>query len=359
MGSLLKRQGASEMKSKAITFLIAACLLMAGCKNEENVKPKAQTETTQKTVEHTEKEHFSHTFPLTGMGTNEDSGGRAVAVMINNHPKARPQTGLSKADIVYEMLAEAEVTRFLAVYQSEKPKKVGPVRSARDYYVQLAKGLNALYIAHGYSPDAKALLKQGYVDNLNGMDYDGSLFKRASFRRAPHNSYITFENIEKGAAKISYDMNTRPQAFPFLSENQLKDLPGNPAASVNISYGSKIFNVRFEYDEALGKYKRFSDGAQTVEYEDKTPVLLDNIFIIEAPHKVIDHKGRREINLKAGGKGYLLQKGKMNEVEWQNKNGRIIPVKNGVVSGFVPGKTWVNIMPDQPGLSGSVAFEKN
>ncbi len=91
---------------------------------------------------------------------------RAVAVMINNHPKARPQSGLNKADIVYEILAEGDITRFLAVFQSEKPANIGPIRSARDYYIELAKGFNALYIAHGYSPEAKKMLEQGYVDNL-------------------------------------------------------------------------------------------------------------------------------------------------------------------------------------------------
>ena len=84
---------------------------------------------------------------------------RAVAVMVNNHPKARPQSGLNKADIVYEILAEGDITRFLAVFQSEKPENIGPVRSARAYYIELAKGLNALYIAHGYSAEAKEMLR--------------------------------------------------------------------------------------------------------------------------------------------------------------------------------------------------------
>ena len=135
-----------------------------------------------------------------------EAEGRAVAVMINNHPLARPQSGLNKADIVYEMLAEGDVTRFLAVFQSEQPENVGPVRSARAYYIELAKGFNSLYIAHGYSPEAKEMLDNGYIDNLNGMVYDGTLFQRASFRKAPHNSYITYDNILKGAKQKGYEM---------------------------------------------------------------------------------------------------------------------------------------------------------
>ncbi|RFU61860.1 DUF3048 domain-containing protein [Peribacillus glennii] len=346
------------MKFKAITYILAASLLIAGCSGKEETKPKPKSgepaETAKKEKTEAEKE-FSDTYPLTGIGTNETKG-RSVAVMVNNHPNARPQSGLSKADVVYEMLTESEVTRFLAVFQSEKPEKVGPVRSARDYYIELAKGLGALYIAHGYSPEAKTLLSQGYVDNLNGIAYDGTLFKRETFRRAPHNSYISFENIEKGAAQKSYDLDSPPEPMMFLTKDGIEGLQGNPASTARIKYGSEMFNVQYEYDEALGKYKRFSNGEQTVEYGGETPILLDNLFIIEAPHHMIDN-GRRDIDITTGGIGYLLQKGKINEVEWQNKNGRIIPMKSGVEIGLVPGKTWVNIVPGQPGISQSVTIE--
>jgi Protein of unknown function (DUF3048) C-terminal domain len=73
--------------------------------------------------------------------------------------------------------------------------------------------------------------------------------------------------------------------------------------------------------------------------------LLDNLFIIEATHKIIDSVGRRDIDLQSGGKGYLLQMGKVNEVEWANLNGRIAPVRNGVEVPLAQGKTWVNVVP--------------
>ncbi|CAM5214030.1 hypothetical protein UACE39S_04412 [Ureibacillus acetophenoni] len=69
---------------------------------------------------------------------------RPIIATINNHPAARPQSGLGSADVVYEMLAEGDVTRFLALYQSELPEKIGPVRSARDYFIEIALGLDAL-----------------------------------------------------------------------------------------------------------------------------------------------------------------------------------------------------------------------
>ena len=74
------------------------------------------------------------------------------------------------------------------------------------------------------------------------------------------------------------------------------------------------------------------------------------MFIIETNHQLIDADGHKEIDLESGGKGYLLQKGKVNEVEWKNKSGQIVPIKNGEVVPLVQGKTWVNVVPTKPGL---------
>jgi hypothetical protein len=350
------------LKLKPAFALLISALLLAACGDKETAtKPEKKPIEKTETADHESQDNpivaYKEHFPLTGIGTNDGAGGRAIAVMINNHPKARPQSGLSKADIVYEMLAESEITRFLAIFQSEMPRNIGPVRSARDYYIELAKGLDSLYIAHGYSPEAKEMLSQGYIDNLNGIVYDGTLFKRASYRKAPHNSYISSENIKKGAAKKEYDLSKAPAPFVFLNEDEVKALQGNAAQSVKVAYGTEAFNVTYDYDSEKQKYKRSSNGEQTVEYEKETPILLDNILIIEAPHRIIDNKGRRDINLEAGGKAYLLQKGKINEIEWKNKDGRIVPMRDNLEVGLIPGKTWVNIIPDNPGLQKAVIVE--
>lgn len=344
---------------KAMVAAWILLLILSGCSHKEtNNTPVNKAEdlhsTTPKT---TQGNDVPYTWPLTGIGSKTSTDGRAIAVMINNHPKARPQSGLNKADIVYELLAEGDITRFLAVFQSEKPTNIGPVRSARPYYLELAQGLNALFIAHGYSPEAKRMLDNGYIDNLNGMVYDGTLFKRASFRQAPHNSYITYENVLKGAKLNNYSMDMTPPAFTFLTEKESNNLTGAAALSVKVSYSSDpMYQATYQYDAKLGRYKRFSGGAQTIDYETKEPILLDNIFIIEAVHKIEDSAGHRAIDLKSGGKGYLLQKGKVNLVDWKNVNNRIIPFKDGKEVPFVQGKTWVNVIPTNPGLQKSVSF---
>ncbi|KAF0823328.1 DUF3048 domain-containing protein [Cytobacillus firmus] len=348
------------MLKRWIAVSAAAILLVSGCSKEKAEEPaKQETEKAEEATKGVSSEkELPFQYPLTGIGSETEVDGRAVSVMINNHPKARPQSGLNQADIVYEMLAEGDVTRFLAIFQSERPEMIGPVRSSRDYYIELAKGFDSLYIAHGYSPEAKELLDQGYVDNLNGMQYDGTLFKRESFRQAPHNSYITFDNVLKGAKEKNYQMDNEPKSLEFLSKEEVKAIQGEKADSAMISYlDNELFNVIYEYDEGLGKYKRYSNGELTADYKSGEPALLDNIFIAEAEHRVVDSAGRRNINLTSGGKGYLIQKGKVTEVQWENIDGRILPVLNGQQAGLVPGKTWINIVPSNPGLEQTVSFD--
>jgi hypothetical protein len=309
-----------------------------GAKASESSKEKEKEET------------FSSVFPLTGIATNDETDHRAVAVMVNNHWKARPQSGLHRADIVYEVLAEGELTRFLAIYQSMMPDVVGPVRSARDYYIELSQGYNAIYVAHGYSPEAKKILDSGVVEDLNGMEYDGSLFKRADFRKPPHNSYITYENMRKGIENEGFEKTDDIDMLPFLTRSDSVDLKGTAAKEILITYpGGET--VGFTYDGKKKKYLRSSNNEPTIDRETETRIAVTNVFIVEAAHRVIDDVGRREINLTSGGKALLIQNGVAQEISWKNENGRIVPDGGA----FLPGKIWINIVPS--GIVDSVKMQ--
>jgi hypothetical protein len=339
-------QGVARMIKKWIAATAAVMMLTAGCSSKETEKESAKPHK-EKEVEDVVKEveELPYEFPLTGLGTEKESSDRAIAVVVNNHPKARPQSGLNKADIVHEVLAEGGVTRFVAIFQSENPEKVGPVRSAREYFIDLAAGYDSFFIAHGYSPEAKERLERGELDNINGMQYDGTLFKRADFRQAPHNSYITYKNMVKGAEKKGYDLDQAPDSAEFLSAAEADKLEGTAAEDFMVSYGSPSFDAIYEYDPEKGKYHRFTSSEETIDLDSNEPIMLDNVLVVQMDHRVLDDAGRREIDMKSGGKGYLFQKGKVNEIEWKNEAGRIVPYKDGVKAGFVPGKTWINIVP--------------
>ena len=189
------------------------------------------------------------------------------------------------------------------------------------------------------------MLLAGEIDQLNGMQHDGTLFKRATTRKAPHNSYITFKNIEKGSADANFDMSSLPETLAFLTDKEIEELQGDNGEYAKISYDGSQFTVEYEYDETSGNYTRSSGGEQTVELDTNEAVHADNVIIIETSHQLLDSEGRRAIDLTSGGKAFVLQKGIVKDVEWKNQNGKMLPYENGLPMKLVPGKTWINIVP--------------
>ncbi|WP_370521761.1 DUF3048 domain-containing protein [Virgibacillus sp. MSP4-1] len=353
------------MQKCSILLFLMIVLFLTACSNEgaddQESEEKAKEE--QPVVEPEPSEEppepeYENTYPLTGIGTNEPVNNRIIGVMVNNHTKARPQSGLSKADIVYELLAEGPITRFLAFFHSEKPEVVGPVRSAREYYANLAQGMGAIYIYHGAAHHIEDIIMNKDLDLIRGAihDDDRYLFKRESFRAAPHDSYLIYPNVYEAAEQKGIDIKQDNEPYPFLTQDEVSQISGEEASRVHIVYHEGLEEVTYEYDEVNEQYVRYSDGEKTVELETEEPVVLDNIFVVETGHRVIDSAHRRAIDLESGGRGYLVQKGKVQEVEWKNVDGRILPFKNGEKVKFVPGKTWVNVVPETPGIDQSVQF---
>ena len=352
------------MKRKLFISLILGAAIVAGCSDKEQVEETvAEMEEGQEiegNIGAVEAEELPFVTPFTGERVADEITMRPVLVTINNHPQARPQSGLAQADVVYEMLAEGDVTRFLALYQSELPETLGPIRSARSYFIDIAKGLDAFYIAHGYSPEAKTMLDNHVVDHMNGMQYDGTYFKRSSERKAPHNSYITGENLLDGAEKVGASiLYQKKVAYPFYDGDDSVKI-GVQANEVAIKYSnSGTFNSHYVYDGQTNRYTRFSANVQTVDYVTKQPIQLANILFFEMPHRVIDNEGRRDITITGSGKAYVFQAGTMREIQWENTDGLLIAVEeDGSEVKLVPGKTWIHFVPTSPGLVTSVTYSE-
>ena len=341
------------MKKQLIFVGLMMFIILIGCSKNDG---KTQDKESKEGVHESGEPSSATVFPLTGIETDGNIDHRAVSVMINNHSAARPQSGLSQADIVFEVLAEGGITRFLALYQSEVPEVVGPVRSAREYYFELAAGYDALYVFHGAANFVYDLISDREIDNLNGATYDndGYLFKRESFRKAPHNSYLQYNAVYDEAESQGYDIISTIEPLPFLKDDETID--GDSADHVEISYPGRDATdvVEFSYDEQSEKYTRYENQDKTIELNSEEPIQVDNVFIVEAYHEVFDKEGRRTIDLEAGGDAYLIQKGKVQKLEWKNENGVIIPVKDGQHIGFSKGKTWINVVPSDPGIDQSI-----
>lgn len=323
-----------------IVFLVVG-LIMSGCS-------KAPDETHKQVT----------TAPFTGEDYEGKDLMRPVLVTINNDPQARPQTGLHEADIVYEFLVEGGMTRYAALFQSALPETIGPIRSARDAFIDVAEGIDAFYIAHGYSPTAKARLDAGKIDHINGMQHDGTLFERSVDRPAPHNSYMTGEHVKEAANLLGVSLQLG-QLPPLSFHDGLKDVKIEEKATIiSVENGSgPQFTSTYRYIEEAGIYEQAVNDVISVDAQSNEVMSVANVLVLEEPHQQLDRDGRQSIDLAAGGKGLLFQAGKVAEIEWANEKGVLVPVLAGETAKLMPGKTWIHIIQQNPGITLKVQFE--
>jgi len=267
---------------------------------------------------------------------------RPVVVTIDNFAPARPQSGLSAADLIYEIPAEGGITRFLAVYYHGKAEKIGPIRSARPYLALLAQDWNGVYIHAGESPQAQIFFKQEGLDHINEMFHPQG-FWRDKNRKAPHNLYSSSESLWKEIVKKGWDKETHIDQFTFLSEGE--ELQGGTEASqVTIKY--PYSNIFFKKDSASDLYHRFLGDKPQIDKETGAQLTASNIIVQEVQMRVFDSEGRLEIDLIGEGKAWLFSGGRVVEGRWvkdEGKRTRYIDLKGNKFF-LKPGQTWIEIV---------------
>ena len=129
---------------------------------------------------------------------------RPIAVMIDNHSGAWPQAGLQDAYMVYEIVVEGGETRLMALFKGTNPEKIGPVRSARHYFIDYAMENDAIYTHFGQSPQAESDIKKYSINDINGIAEDGTTFWRVKDKAAPHNAVTSMEKLLASAKNKKY-----------------------------------------------------------------------------------------------------------------------------------------------------------
>src|SRR5262249_44865010 len=151
---------------------------------------------------------------------------------IENSDDARPQSGLQEAGVVYEAIAEAGITRFMALFQETGPQYIGPVRSLRPYYIDFAAPFQASIVHVGGSPDALAQVTSGGFRNLDQFANGGS-FWRISTRYAPHNVYTAFARLDALNQSKGYT-SSKFTGWPRKKDKKLA-LPQATAIDIRVS----------------------------------------------------------------------------------------------------------------------------
>ncbi len=272
-------------------------------------------------------------------------GSRPLSIMIENSEKARPQSGLDKANIVYEVLAEGGITRFLAIYYDQEAEEVGPVRSARPYFVSKSLEHQAIYVHVGGSEEAYNFIKEEKIDDINEF-VDFEPFWRTKDRTPPHNLYTSTLKLRKEANKLGYIEMIKKQEYQFETDRNER-LTGRETDSIVIPYNS-IYKISYIYQPELMKYLRFMNDEPHIDAKTKKQLEVDNIIIQFAGTKIIDEEGRLAVDFIGKGKGLLFFKGFSEEIIWekQDLNSRtIFMYKEGNRIALTPGNAWIQIVP--------------
>ncbi|MDR0468943.1 MAG: DUF3048 domain-containing protein [Peptococcaceae bacterium] len=277
---------------------------------------------------------------LTGLPINEeDLRRRPVAVVINNIYASLPQSGIAEADILYEVLAEGDITRMVAVFQKPEAPKIGSVRSVRDYFVDFALDYDSILMHHGHSETGDARIKSLRVDQLDGMKLEGTTFWRDPERfkqrgMYEHSSYTGAEQIEAAIKRFDFRRFWDDEGEYGYQFNQ----EGRPFEEIALESGwdyrdctefsmpfSQNYTRRFVYDPELQHYLVFNrEGPQIDEALGSgseaqlhmTNVLMQHVSMHIIPN---DEPGRRETATTGTGNGLLFTEGICVPVTWSRE----------------------------------------
>lgn len=283
--------------------------------------------------------------PLTGLDdiSAEAVSRRPVAIMINNISTAQKvQTGVNKADIVYETEVEGGVTRLMAVYQDiSKLDKIGSVRSARYPYVDLALGHNAIYVHCGQDPTYCAPhLKD--IDDLS-IDTNSKGAKRIKNGLASeHTLYAIAGDLWASIGEKFKTQNSNTSLWADFTTESLA-LDGGSAATVTVPFPAA--KTGFTYDAQSGLYTRLSGGNALSDYFTQEQTQVKNVFVLLTNISNYPDGKHRKVDL-VGGDGYYVTNGTLQFIKW-TKGAANDPIKftdtNGNAIKVSAGKSWVCI----------------
>ena len=275
--------------------------------------------------------------PVTFSGTD-----RPIAVMIDNHQNAMPQANLSEAELVYEMIVEYGETRLMAIYKGDDLDKIGPIRSARHYFVDYALENDAIYVHYGESPQAEEAIQRYGLPSINGINESEDLFWRVDDKYAPHNAVTSTKNILEIANREGYRTTSNKESVLNYVVDEVNLDEGQSAIDITIPY-SQYNTVRYEYDEESKTYIRYSRDEKQVDWDTGETVTVKNIIIAKVENSTLNDgsdKDRQTIDNIGTLDGYYITNGKAIEIKckktsaneqtvYEDLNGNEIKVNDG------------------------------
>ena len=251
---------------------------------------------------------------------------------------------------MHRKIAEGGETRLMALFKGADVEQIGPVRSARHYFLDYAMENDAIYVHFGWSPQAQRDIRKYAINNINGIEEDGTTFWRTKKKSAPHNALTSTEKILKSAKNKNYRVtSTKDSVLNYVTDEvNLED--GQSAVSITIPH-SNLQTVKYQYDEKNKVYKRFARNKAQTDWTTGDNLTTKNIIVTMCDNYDLndgEKKGRQTLKNIGTFDGYYLTNGKAIKIKciknardeqtiYQDLQGNEIKVNDG--------NTWVNICP--------------
>ena len=275
-----------------------------------------------------------------------------IAVMIDDHPDARPQSGFNDASVVWQAPAEGGIPRYMLIFQDRIPPSVGPVRSARQYYIAWAAEWDAVYAHVGGSPQAMATLReQGrgqLVYNADEFRWGGVYFHRTRDRFAPHNVYTSGKELWQLARRLGAKDATMKPAWRFVADKHFLLRPKGGTITTVYPWNT----ITYRYDRTTNTYRRSVSGEKRqVDRGREKFVAPKNVIVMVMSFGRLNDgskKNRLEAQFIGRGPAWIATNGKTIKGTWR-KTSMTSPTRffdaKGKVVRLTAGQTFVQVMP--------------
>lgn len=287
-------------------------------------------------------------YPLTGLPVTDQAAAARVAlvVKIDNHPTARPQTGLNKADIVFEENVEG-TTRFAAVFHSQGSDPVGPIRSGRTQDIDMLASMNKPLFAWsgGNARVTRAVNASTLVNVGHSASKGKGGYYREKTRKAPHNLYAKTTNLWTLAPD---DAAPPVQQFSYRGPSDARPATATPVDGGKIQmFGIKVY---WKWDATAGAFVRFmqnSKGELEPHEADGAQISAKNVLVLF--HNYVRSKADRKsphADTTGDGKGFVLTDGAVIPVTWTRPKAAepyVIRDSAGAVVKLTPGNSWIEV----------------
>lgn len=282
--------------------------------------------------------------PITGLACANASR-RPFAVMMAGDVVARPLSGLSGADMVFEMpVITSSITRLMGVFGCNEPSEIGSLRSARHDYVTLASGIDAIFVHWGGSHFALDDLKKGIADNIDALRHSGPFVRKPHIPK-PHNGFTSFDKLLDKARSLNYRSENKFVGYPHLSLSEAAS--NSKKGTLEVGFAGP-YKTKYEYDPVSNSYARFWNGVEDKDYASGKNIITKNIVVMKAASRQIEGQ-YNDVDIEGEGEVKVYRNGEEIIGKWKKDKAKIDSKlyfldSNGNEIEFIPGQIWVEII---------------